>query len=151
MITTNFHTHSIFCEGKNTPRELVETAISKGFTAIGFSSHSYMFLDVGRTLSDENIDEYINEVKALKEEFKGKIEIFLGIEQEYYSPPVSRDFDYVIGSVHYVIKNGEYLAVDGDILPIINEHYNGNFDDFAVEYLGTKIEGQNYLVIRNTK
>ena len=35
----NLHTHSTFCDGKNTPEEMVRAAIAKGFDAIGFSSH----------------------------------------------------------------------------------------------------------------
>ena len=38
----NLHTHTIYCDGINTPEELVEAAIAKGFDSIGFSGHSYM-------------------------------------------------------------------------------------------------------------
>lgn len=37
----NFHTHSTFCDGKNTPEEIVLAALEKGFVSIGFSSHGY--------------------------------------------------------------------------------------------------------------
>ena len=36
----NLHTHSIFCDGKNTLEELIQSAIKKGFSVLGFSSHS---------------------------------------------------------------------------------------------------------------
>ena len=39
----NLHTHTTFCDGKDTPEELVEAAIAKGFDSIGFSGHSYMY------------------------------------------------------------------------------------------------------------
>ena len=32
----NFHTHSKFCDGKNTAEEMVLAAIDKGFTVLGF-------------------------------------------------------------------------------------------------------------------
>ena len=35
----NYHTHTTFCDGKNTPQEIVEGAIQKRFDAIGFSGH----------------------------------------------------------------------------------------------------------------
>ncbi len=35
----NFHTHTVFCDGRNTPEEVVLSAIEKGFSAIGFSGH----------------------------------------------------------------------------------------------------------------
>lgn len=31
----NYHTHTKFCDGENTPEELVLYAIDKGFDAIG--------------------------------------------------------------------------------------------------------------------
>lgn len=33
----NFHTHTIFCDGKNTPEEIVLAEIEKRFSALGFS------------------------------------------------------------------------------------------------------------------
>ena len=35
----NLHTHSSYCDGKDTPEELVLYAISAGFSSIGFSGH----------------------------------------------------------------------------------------------------------------
>ncbi len=35
----NYHTHTTYCDGKNTPEEIVLCAIEKGFTSIGFSGH----------------------------------------------------------------------------------------------------------------
>ena len=37
---TNFHMHTVWCDGKDTPRAMVESALAKGFSAIGFSSHA---------------------------------------------------------------------------------------------------------------
>ena len=39
-IKTNFHTHSIFCDGKSTLEENVLSAIEKEIKILGFSSHS---------------------------------------------------------------------------------------------------------------
>ena len=36
MIKSNFHTHSTFCDGKNTPEEMVEVAIEKKIDIWGF-------------------------------------------------------------------------------------------------------------------
>lgn len=41
---TNFHTHSMFCDGDNTPEEIVSAALDFGFSAIGFS---FVFLPCG--------------------------------------------------------------------------------------------------------
>ena len=36
----NLHTHTTYCDGINTPEQIILTAIDKGFGAIGFSGHS---------------------------------------------------------------------------------------------------------------
>ena len=38
----NYHTHTTWCDGKDSPRAVIESAIAKGFDAIGFSSHSML-------------------------------------------------------------------------------------------------------------
>ncbi|MBO7361393.1 MAG: hypothetical protein J6V48_09730, partial [Clostridia bacterium] len=40
-IRADFHLHSLFSDGKNSPEEVVLAAIGKGMTAIGFSDHSW--------------------------------------------------------------------------------------------------------------
>lgn len=39
MHLNNLHTHTIFCDGKNTPEEMVLGAINNNFNSLGFSSH----------------------------------------------------------------------------------------------------------------
>ena len=36
----NLHTHSIYSDGKSTPREHVEEAVRQGLIKLGFSEHS---------------------------------------------------------------------------------------------------------------
>ena len=81
MITTNFHTHSTFCDGADTPEEMVLTAIEKGLTALGFSGHSYLYRDRSFAMNSETERLYIKTVLELKEKYKDKIQIFCGIEQ----------------------------------------------------------------------
>ena len=35
----NLHTHTTFCDGKNTPEEMVRAALSLGMDSLGFSGH----------------------------------------------------------------------------------------------------------------
>lgn len=37
----NLHTHTIYCDGKDTPEEMILAACEKGFTSLGFSGHSF--------------------------------------------------------------------------------------------------------------
>ena len=112
MTPSNFHTHTHFCDGKNTPEELVLEAIRLGCPKLGFSGHSYTFFDESYCMSQTGTQEYIRQVRALKEKYADRIQILLGVEQDYFSDTSTEGYDYVLGSVHYVLKNGCYLAVD---------------------------------------
>ena len=45
MALSNFHTHTTYCDGKDTPRALAEEAMRLGCPALGFSGHSYTAFD----------------------------------------------------------------------------------------------------------
>lgn len=109
----NLHTHTTYCDGDNTPEELVASALSSNLFCLGFSGHApYGDHDTEGCLTRENIGSYRSDIQKLKSRYADKIEILLGIEQDYYSPSLDYEYDYVIGSVHYVKKNGVYIAVD---------------------------------------
>ena len=69
MIKTNFHTHTTFCDGKNTPEEMVQSAIEKGFSSLGFSVHSPMFYAPEHGIAEENVDAYIADVRAMAKKY----------------------------------------------------------------------------------
>ncbi len=133
MILSDFHVHSAFCDGANTPREMVKAAIEMGMDAIGFSAHSYTFFDESYCLRKKDIPLYQREISALKEEFAGKIRVLLGIEQDVYSAEDTKGYDYVIGSAHYVLKDESFYAVD-----------NSEAEFCA---LGEKVYGGDYLAL----
>ncbi len=142
MIKTNFHTHTSFCDGKNTPREMVQEAMERGFTALGFSMHSFLYEDLHIVPSPENEEEYVREVNSLKNEIKDKIKIFCGIEQDYFSKePLG--FDYVIGSVHYIKRGDTLYAVDSSAemtRHIVDTFFGGDFTAYAEEYFSLVCE-----------
>lgn len=106
----DFHIHSTYCDGKSTLEETVIEAVEKGFASIGFSGHGTTEYDMRYCMKD--MPSYINEVNALKEKYKSKIQIYLGVEEDSYAPVCRKNFDYIIGSSHYAIKNGIYYPVD---------------------------------------
>lgn len=137
MIKTNFHTHTVYCDGKDTPEELVEAALAKSFSALGFSGHSYFEQDMPYVMDPESERKYIEQIRNLKQAYAGKLQIFCGIEQDLYSAPSAFAYDYVIGSVHYVHKDGAYLIVDGsldEMKEILSRYYDDDFDAFAKDY-----------------
>ena len=137
MIPANYHTHTCFCDGKNTPEEMVQEAIRLGCPAIGFSGHSHTPFDDSFCMSLENTKGYIAAVRAVQEKYGDKIKIYLGVEQDYDSPESTEGYDYVIGSVHYVQKDGQFLSVDESKetqIAIVKQYYNGDFYSFVEDY-----------------
>ena len=130
-------------------------AFAKGLAAIGFSSHA----PIGKTgletswhMQDERLGEYIDEVKAARRRWEGKIAVYLGLEVDYIKglrSPLDKDIqdldlDYAIGSVHYVVPpRGEPFTVDGPMDEIkkgITEGYNGDGEAMMHDYWNAVIE-----------
>jgi len=112
MIKSDLHIHTTYCDGKNTPEEMVLSAIEKGMDEIGFSGHSYTFFDESYCMSKEGTKAYKAEIECLKEKYKDSIGIICGVEQDYYSEEATDGYADVIGSVHYLKIDGAYLPVD---------------------------------------
>ncbi len=106
---TNFHTHTTFCDGKNTVEEVVLAAIEKGFSALGFSGHGYMSES---SYGMNQTDAYIEEVQRVKKIYGDRIQIYLGVEEEHCNPVDRSKFEYIIGSSHKLCVNGIYYDVD---------------------------------------
>lgn len=146
MAYSNFHTHCTYCDGKDTPRELVEYAVAHGCTALGFSSHSWLsdgYLPY--FLTPESEKRYKAEIRALQAEYADRIRIYLGVERDYFTEMDTSDYDYVIGSVHDVFKNGVYCPTDASRqlqLDAVRRHYGGDFYAFAEDYFA--LVGQVY-------
>lgn len=136
-VPCNFHTHTCFCDGKDTPEEMVREAIRLGCSELGFSGHSYVPFDSEGGMSPQNTAAYIAEVKRLQSAYANQIQIHLGVEQDYFSPASTAGYEYVIGSVHYVFKDDQYLPVDlseASFLEIVKTHYSGDFYGFCEDY-----------------
>ena len=133
----NYHTHTTYCDGVNTAEEMVQKAIEFGFSELGFSGHSNTKFDKEYCMSPEGTEDYKREITLLKEKYKDKIKILLGIECDYLSEVSLEGYDYVIGSVHNIEKNGKHFAVDGkkeELIAAVNRYYGGDFYALAEEY-----------------
>ena len=137
MILEDYHVHTNLSDGNNSLEEMVRAAIDLGLRKIGFSDHIYTSFDLSYCLTKEKTREYIETLKVLKDKYKEKITIYTGIECDYYSDYPLDEFDYVIGSVHYVNKDGKYYSVDSKeegFLKTVKEIYNGNYYEIAKDY-----------------
>ena len=131
-IQANYHTHSTWCDGKSTPREVVERALQLGFSHLGFSGH--MDADVHM-----DIDAYAGEIHALRDEFGDRLEILCGIEWDnLYDTACTAGMDYVIGSTHFMdVQYERPLSIDytpEDVVLLCREFYGGDYRKLCREY-----------------
>ena len=139
-LKANFHTHTVLCDGKNTPEEMVQRALELGFTHLGFSGH--MDPDIHMDLP-----EYDRQIRILQEKYAGRIEILRGIELDaLYDPSCGENAEFIIGSTHFLdVVSDIPMAVDNteEILQrLAREFYGGDYYRLAKAYY--ELEAQVY-------
>jgi histidinol-phosphatase (PHP family) len=108
MKWTNYHSHSNFSDGKGNPEMYVKAAIENGLYAYGFSCHSPVPFKSGWNMKFENLVNYMNEIHRLKNIYKNKLKIFVGLEIDYVKDKIGLNnfknfnLDYTIGGVHFL-------------------------------------------------
>jgi histidinol-phosphatase (PHP family) len=158
MMPSNYHTHTTFCHGNDTPEELVLKAIELGCPEIGFSCHAFTSFDNSYCMTREGTEQYKACVNELKQKYADKIKVRLGVEQDFYSDDTPCGYDYVIGSVQYLYKDGKYLSIDSskhDMLEQIDKYYGGDIYTYACKISETqvlavcvRVSGTEYEILR---
>lgn len=133
----NLHTHTIYCDGINTPEQMVEAAIAKGFDSIGFSGHSFM--TYADWVPQDRTVEYKEHINRLKKQYEDRIKIYLGLEVDMYSGPETdlTGFDYLIGGVHELKCRDGFFSVDESATnaqKIVEQQFDGDGLAFAKAY-----------------
>jgi len=135
----DIHNHTTLCNhATGTTQEYIERAIELGIDVFGFSEHAPMHFDEHYRLKLEDKLLYENDVKFLKEKYKKDIEILLGYEVDYlkgdYILPevVNSELDYLIGSVHFLMQNGDNWGFDNP--EFIGEYKNKDIDKVWEDY-----------------
>ena len=123
MITVDLHTHTKYSHGANTPAEMYASALDKGLTLLGFSEHSprplgFDYLHEYREQLTRRLPDYAREVLALKaaprEGGHGPCRVLFGMEMDWLEGQqdytraacTAYDFDYLLGSVHFLGRWG---------------------------------------------
>jgi histidinol-phosphatase (PHP family) len=111
------HTHTARCgHAGGRDEEYVEAAIARGLGAIAVTDHLPFYWlpreqhDPTLAMTPEELPRYVEAVLALKQRYRGSIEVLLGIEADYvpgYEATLaglleSYPFDVVLGSVHWL-------------------------------------------------
>lgn len=135
---TNYHSHSLYCDGRACMEDFIRFALSKGFTSYGFSSHAPLPFSTVWTMDWDSMDDYLSEFRRLKAKYAEQIELYIGLEIDYLNeesnPSIARfrelPLDYRIGSVH-LLYNAKGEVVDIDVSAdkfrkIVDEEFGGN-------------------------
>lgn len=130
----SLHTHTFRCNhASGTERDYIETAVKAGMKVLGFSDHSPYVFDgdyySGFRMRPELQKDYVETLLALREEYKGVIDIKIGYEAEYYPKYFSR-----------FIKMIEEYPVD---YLILGQHFLDN--ETEGRYSGVQTEDPSYL------
>ena len=114
---TDYHVHTARCgHAGGAMRAYVETALARGLSEIAFTDHVPLYFlpgddpDPGIAMTRAELPGYVDEVRALSEEFAGRIDVLLGLEADYAEGHeaalaeilAAHDWDVVLGSVHWV-------------------------------------------------
>lgn len=116
----NYHTHTWRCmHASGTEKEYIEHAIEGGLKILGFSDHTPMPYSGGYVsnvkMRLDQLEDYVNTVLALKAEYKNDIEIYLGLEVEYY-PAYFEELLRITGQypIEYFLLAQHYLGNETD-------------------------------------
>ena len=113
---TSLHTHTSFCDGRDDVETMCRSAFERGLAAIGFSAHAPLGkagIDAVWHMRDERLGEYLDEVRAARLRWEGKLPVYLGLEIDYIrglrsardGDIVGLGLDYLIGSTHYIVPS----------------------------------------------
>ena len=139
-IRCDFHSHTIYGDGRNTPEEMIQAACALGLTDFGISEHGflehYAYSETGTFGMDETAYlRYREEMEALKEKYRNRIRIYTGVERDGMGP--KQEADYVIGSSHQLFKDGEYVMVDESeeiLADAVNRLWKGDWYAMTADY-----------------
>ena len=114
---TDYHVHTYRCgHAGGETRAYVERAVALGLAEIAFTDHVPLYFLPGEdpaptlAMTRAELPGYVDEVLALREEFRGRIDVLLGLEADYAEGHEDalreilalHDWDVVLGSVHWV-------------------------------------------------
>lgn len=112
------HMHTPLCKHAwGEPEEYAEQGLRAGLKGIIFTCHCPMPNNFWPTvrMDESEFDTYVSLVKRVTDKFTGKLDVWLGLESEYfpgYEKYIEQlhqraDFHFILGSVHWQAK--EYL------------------------------------------
>ena len=130
MIFSDFHVHTAHDHGRAMPAEMAAEAARMNMKALGMVGHAQMEFECDYAMTPEAEQKFLNEMAALKRQYAGQMDLFCGIELDYYSLPTDLPYEYRIGSVHYIKSEGQVISVDSDpdeLVEDVRRYCGGDF------------------------
>ncbi len=136
------HVHTHYCDGTGEPEEFVSRALRIGLCTLGFSAHSPLPYPNSYAMPASAVSSYLSEIHALKQRYRGQIEILTGMEFDLDTRSVPVGVDYLIGSVHQLHPGGRIYALDDtpEILSSCFESYGNDVNRFTRAYFDAVTE-----------
>lgn len=149
LFLSNSHTHSIYCDGKNKPEEMIAAAKANGFVSLGFSGHTNPGFASKWSMMPESQEKYIQHIRALQPSHDG-VRIWCGVEVDAMSTPEmlekTRGLDYRLGSTHYFYADDHAPQADGDpdmLKKYMEDEFHGDGIALAKRYYDILVEFVN--------
>lgn len=140
---SDLHLHSSFSsDSRSNPEDIIKKAISLKLPYICFTDHNEF--DYEDNLFILDTENYFKQLNLLKEKYKNKIQILIGVEQglevtksDKINTFLSKyDFDFIIGSSHMVNGIDPYYPV----------YFEGRSTyDAVCEYFRSVLDNLNYF------
>ncbi|MDW8344899.1 MAG: histidinol-phosphatase [Verrucomicrobiae bacterium] len=136
-IVGDYHMHTPRCKHATGPiAAYAEAALKLGLSEIGFSDHSPLPDGRGANvrMAPQELPAYVEEVLALREQYRSRLTIRLGLELDFVIGLESFNeklvtaypWDYVLGSVHYLDPDCRLSSWPAN--------YRGNHDELFERY-----------------
>ncbi len=114
---TDYHTHTFRCgHAVGTMDQYVEAAIARGIGEIGLTDHLYLYFedpnrrDVRWAMPEDQFPVHYQEMLAVRDRYRDRINVRVSVEADYIEGFETElmqvldgyEFDYVLGSVHFM-------------------------------------------------
>lgn len=131
-LKANYHTHTIFCDGSDTAEAVVQEALRRGFTHLGFSGH----MDPGVSM---DYNAYAQEICRLQAAYRDQIDILRGAELDNVYDPSCVAGAEARGNaealrINSVLSGAPGASAAGEVFGAPGTHAGETFGAAGVEY-----------------
>ncbi len=138
MFKADYHLHTKYCDGKDSPEDMALAALDMGLKQMGFSGH----MDPPAGVSMD-IESYMAEIIRVREKYRDSIDIFLGGEMDcLFDAESVSGLEYIIGSTHTLkMDDGEMFSVDDSEEVLKNNcerYFGGDYYALSKAYYETE-------------